>query len=132
MAFASDVPSHVADGSRCHCGVIEFEGWTLGFLIKVTFWLGLVLLFIPYGDGKGEQANSVGPLQVLHTTAEVARDFSGICERRPDTCQSGKAILKAIGARAREGARIAYNALDSKLADDNTELHTGSVTKPEN
>ncbi len=102
----------------------------MGFLIKVAFWLGLVLLFIPYGNGQGEQASNIGPLQVLHTTAEVARDFSGICERKPDTCQSGRAILKAVGMRVREGARIAYDALDKKLADDDHDLQTGSVEKP--
>lgn len=100
----------------------------MGFLIKVTFWLGLVLVLIPYNDGSAGE--NVGPLQVLHTAGEVARDFSGLCERKPDTCQSGKAILRTIGVRAREGARIAYEALDKNLVEDEAGMTTGSVTQP--
>lgn len=102
----------------------------MGFLIKIAFWLGLVLVMIPYDDGSGQPGDTVGPLQVLHTAGEVARDFSGLCERKPDTCQSGRAILRTIGVRAREGARIAYEALDRNLAEDPAVQHTGSVDKP--
>lgn len=98
----------------------------MGFLIKVGFWLGLVLVLIPY-DGSAGEGETVGPLQVIHTASSVARDFSGICDRKPDTCESGRAILKTMGIRAREAARIAYEALDQHLADD--EIHTGSLSK---
>lgn len=101
----------------------------MGFLIKVAFWLGLVLVLIPYDDGSGLHGEPVGPMQVLHTAGEIAGDFAGLCERKPDTCQSGRAILRAVGVRAREGARIAYEALDSKLAEEDDKLATGSVGK---
>lgn len=102
----------------------------MGFLIKVTFWLGLALVMIPYNDGTAGEGETVGPLQVIHAASEVARDFSGLCERKPDTCQSGRVILHTIGVRAREGARIAYEALDNKLAESEDQLNTGSISKP--
>ncbi len=87
----------------------------MGFLIKVTFWLGLVLIMIPWGNSSTAEGELVGPLQVLHAAGEVTRDLSGLCERKPETCDTGKAILRTVGIRAREGARMAYQALDQKL-----------------
>ena len=106
------------------------EGRKMGFLIRVTFWLGLVLVMIPYGEGSANDGDTVGPMQVLHAAGEFTRDLSGLCERKPDTCRTGGAILRTIGIRAREGARLAYEALDRKLADPDDGMTTGSVSKP--
>ncbi len=102
----------------------------MGFLIRVTFWLGLVLVLIPYDEGSASDGDTVGPLQVLHAAGEFTKDISGLCERKPDTCRTGKAILRTVGIRVREGARIAYEALDKKLAEPDDEVTTGSVSKP--
>lgn len=102
----------------------------MGFLIKVAFWLGLVLALIPYGEGSAANGEMVGPMQVLHTAGEVARDFSQLCDRKPDTCRTGRAILRTVGIRAREGARIAYEALDGKLTENDSQIATGSVNTP--
>ena len=42
--------------------------------------------------------------------------MSGICERKPDVCEVGKAAMQTIGVRARETARIAYEMLEENAA----------------
>ena len=97
------------------------------FIVKVAFWLGLVLVLIPHGGESEPRGETVVPPQILYTAGEVARDLSGFCGRKPDACQSGHAVLKTIGISAREGARIAYEALDTHLASDGQKPHTGGI-----
>ena len=81
----------------------------MGFLIRSAFWLSLVLLLIPFGTGAGDL---VGPIQAFSAAREAVGDITGICERKPDVCLTGKAALHTIGTRAREASRIALEALD--------------------
>jgi hypothetical protein len=89
----------------------------MGFIIRSIFWLSLVLLIIPFGGGKG-QVDAVSPVEALMAARGAIQDMSGMCERKPDVCEAGKAALHTIGVRAREGARIAYEALDQQTAPD--------------
>lgn len=104
----------------------------MGFLIKIGFWLGLVLVLIPRsGESSADITDSIGPLQVLNTTAAIFGDFAGLCDRQPTVCDSAGEILRAVGIRAREGAAIAYTAITSAArTEDDADLATGSV-RPE-
>ena len=86
----------------------------MGFLIKMAFWFSLVLLALPLdpaGNGAG-----VSPIQAFFAARAAVDDMSGICERKPDVCEVGKAALQTIGVRARETARIAYEMLEENGA----------------
>ena len=100
----------------------------MGFLIRSAFWFSLVLLVIPFG-GQDEAGNSVGPLQALGAAREAIGDVTGICERKPDVCVTGKAALHTIGVRAREASRIAFEMLDEKLEEPDATT-TGTVADP--
>lgn len=105
----------------------------LGFLIRVGFWLGLVLVLIPRdGAGTPEGARAVGPVEVLGTATAILGDFMGICDRKPDVCESAGDIMHAIGVRAREGAAVALSAI-SNASDGPADaaLETGSIGKGE-
>jgi hypothetical protein len=82
----------------------------MGFLIRMAFWFSLVLLALPLDTGTNGQ--SVSPIQAFFAAREAVDDVSGICERKPDVCEVGKAAMQTIGARARETARIAYGMLE--------------------
>ena len=77
----------------------------------MTFWFSLVLLVLPLGPAS-ESAPSVNPIQAFFAAKEAVDDFTGICERKPEVCEVGKAAMQTIGSRAREGARIVYKMLD--------------------
>jgi hypothetical protein len=88
----------------------------MGFIIRSVFWLSLVLLLIPFGTS-GSQENMVSPLEALWAASGAIQDVRGMCERKPDVCETGRAAIHTIGVRAREGARFAYQALDSYDAE---------------
>ena len=100
----------------------------MGFLIRIAFWFSLVLLALPLGP-QGEAGN-VGPVQAFQAAREALIDMTGMCERRPEVCRTGKDAIETIGARAREGARIAVGMLAEKDDDPDTTA-TGSIAAPE-
>ena len=87
----------------------------MGFLIRMAFWFSLVLLALPL-DPAGTNGESVSPIQAFFAAREAVDDVSGICQRKPDVCEVGKAALHTIGIRARETARIAYEMLEENGA----------------
>ena len=87
----------------------------MGFLIRMAFWFSLVLLALPL-DPAGKDGQSVSPIQAFFAAREAVDDVSGICERKPDVCEVGKAAMHTIGVRARETARIAYEMLEENGA----------------
>jgi len=100
----------------------------MGFLIRMGFWFSLVLLILPFDAGKSsEGVPSVGPVQAFFAAREAVGDVAGICERKPDVCETGKSALQTIGVRAREGARLAYELLDGQFGEPDSSISTGSI-----
>ena len=93
------------------------------FLMRMTFWFSLVLLMLPFGGG--DDANQVGPLKALMTLREAVGDIAGLCERKPDVCETGKSALHTIGVRAKASAEIAYEM----LGEPDESITTGTVEK---
>ena len=103
----------------------------MGFLIRSAFWLSLVLLIIPFdGGAAGPEAETVGALQAMNAAREAIGDVSGICERKPDVCETAGAAFQTIGVRAREGAKLAYEVLDERFGEPDASMQTGSVVFP--
>lgn len=100
----------------------------IGFVIRSTFWLSLVLLAIPFG-GTGANGEAVGPIEALAAAREAVGDISGICERKPEVCVVGAAAVHTIGVRAREASRIAYETLDARFGETDATT-TGTVDAP--
>jgi hypothetical protein len=105
------------------------EGKGMVFLIRMAFWFSLVLLALPLTVGPDESGReSVGPIQALFAAREAVGDIAGICERKPDVCETGKSAMHTITARAKETAKIAAAMLDDKsVAGPDTSTMTGSV-----
>ncbi|RVD28877.1 hypothetical protein EN742_35310, partial [Mesorhizobium sp. M4A.F.Ca.ET.020.02.1.1] len=61
----------------------------MGFLIRMAFWFSLVLLALPLNVGTDEAGHeTVGPIQALFAAREAVGDIAGICERKPDVCET--------------------------------------------
>jgi hypothetical protein len=85
------------------------------FLIRMGFWFSLVLLALPFNfGGTDDGARSVGPIEALFAAKEAVSDVSGICERKPDVCDTGRAAFHTISVRAQESARIAAGLMEAE------------------
>ena len=66
------------------------------FLLRVAFWLSIVLVLLPSGDYQlKEQAPRIGPADAVSAATAAVSDLSGFCDRQPDAC--------AVGGQAAHG-----------------------------
>ncbi|OWV88056.1 hypothetical protein ATY78_22405 [Rhizobium sp. R635] len=91
------------------------------FLIKGSFWFGLVLVLLSVFSTESSDKLASGPqlqLSDAFTAASGAYDYlTGMCSEKPEVCVKGAETFTALGYRAREGARVAYELLDSQFQD---------------
>ena len=108
------------------------------FLLRTAFWLTLVLVLIPLGSGKDEgETTKVDPIAAYFAASAAVSDIGGFCSRNPQACETGGDAMAMIGARARDGARIVYEFLDTQIAEkeavdlprteSNNDLITGAI-----
>lgn len=85
------------------------------FLLRAAFWFSLVLLVLPFSfSSEDKTGESVNPIQALLAARDAVGDIAGMCERKPDVCETGKAAVHTITVRAKETARIAADMLDER------------------
>lgn len=104
------------------------------FLIKASFWFGLVLVLLPLLSSESTNRLASDPqvqLSDAFTAASGAYDYlTGMCSEKPEVCAKGAETFTALGYRAREGARIAYQLLDSQFKDDELKKEALAAVPP--
>ena len=93
--------------------------WTL---IKGSFWFSLVLVLLPvFSSGSSERLANAPPVSVADAFGMASGAYAyltNMCSEKPDVCEKGGKTFTALGYRAKEGALIAYDYLNSKFTDD--------------
>jgi Family of unknown function (DUF5330) len=93
------------------------------FLLRMAFWLGLVLLLLPTGTAsRGPAVSDVGAGNAISAASATVSDLRGFCSRQPDACTVGSQVATALGHRAQAGAKMLYDTLTEALGGQ-----TGSV-----
>ncbi len=108
----------------------------MGFLLRLGIWGIVVLMLLPIEAQDGANGETVGAGEALGFVGGVIADTRGICDRRPELCETGAALVETLGVRAREGAKIAYEYLDERFGDSrdpgpDRDLTTASVPVPD-
>ena len=100
------------------------------FLVRMTFWLGLVLVLLPFGSTQhNSPGNEVSASEAISAASATVGDLRGFCGRQPDACSVGSQVAAAIGYRAQAGAKILYEALSEAMAPRETGSVGTSVSK---
>jgi hypothetical protein len=107
------------------------DGWgrEMFFLLRMAFWLGLVLVLLPREKTpESDKLPQLGTSEAVSAATAAVSDMSQFCKRQPAACEVGGQAATVIGHRAQEGARKLYQIITDKRASD----HTGSVGAAEN
>lgn len=89
------------------------------FLIKSSIFFSLVLVALSYFGGSSDSTSQTSQMNVagaVSAASEAYRYVSAICVEKPDVCVKGAETFHALGERAREGAKVAYQLIDAQLA----------------
>jgi Family of unknown function (DUF5330) len=94
------------------------------FLLRMAFWLGLVLVLLPREKTpESDKLPQVGASEAVSAATAAVSDMSQFCKRQPAACEVGGQAATVISHRAQEGARKLYQIITDKRSPD----HTGSI-----
>jgi hypothetical protein len=100
------------------------------FLLRMTFWLGLVLILLPVGSGqRSPSGGEVSATEAISAASATVGDLRGFCGRQPDACTVGAQVATAIGYRAQAGAKMLYEALSEAMAPRDTGSVAGGMSR---
>ena len=100
------------------------RGREMFFLLRMAFWLGLVLVLLPREKTpESEKLPQLGASEAVSAASAAVSDMSQFCKRQPAACEVGGQAATVIGQRAQAGARKLYQIITDKRASD----HTGSI-----
>lgn len=98
------------------------------FLLRMAFWLSVVLVLLPSGGSQQRTATApsaeVGAMETISAASATVSDMRQFCTRQPEACAIGSQAAAAIGQRAQAGAKMVYDFISERAAP----RETGSVT----
>ena len=100
------------------------------FLLRMAFWLGLVLILLPSGSSQQAPASQVGASDAISAASATVGDLRQFCTRQPDACTVGSHVATTLGYRAQAGAKMLYDVLSDALAPQATGTIHGDAAKP--
>ena len=109
------------------------------FLLRITFWLGLVLVLLPRDKTpESEKLPQIGAADAVQAATAAVSDMTQFCKRQPAACEVGGQAATIIGQRAQDGAKKIYQIINDKKEQITNEKndkpdkkapdHTGSIT----
>src|SRR5882672_9712379 len=97
------------------------------FLIRMAFWLSVVLVLLPSGGSKPTAPSphsDINAVEAVSAASATVSDMRRFCARQPEACAVGSQAAVAIGQRAQAGAKMVYDFISERAAPRDT----GSVT----
>ena len=93
------------------------------FLLRMAFWLGLVLVLLPREKTpESDKVPQIGASEAVSAATAAVSDMGQFCKRQPAACEVGGQAATVIGQRAQDGARKVYKMITDKKPD-----HTSSI-----
>ena len=97
------------------------------FLLRMAFWLGLVLVLLPREKTpESEKLPQIHASEAVQAATATVADLGQFCKRQPAACEVGGQAATVIGQRAEGGARKLYRIITDKRSPDHTDSIGGS------
>lgn len=94
------------------------------FLLRVAFWLTIVIILLPSGSQQVKQGPNIDTAEAVSAASAAVADMRQFCARQPEACSVGSQAAVAFGYKAQAGAKMLYEFLSDALAP----AETGTVT----
>jgi hypothetical protein len=101
------------------------------FLLRMAFWLGLVLILLPSGSSQQPPASQVAASDAISAASATVGDLRQFCARQPDACTIGSHVASQLGSRAQAGARMLYEFVTGTMkGKDGANANSARPVKP--
>lgn len=90
------------------------------FLLRTTFWLGLVLVLLPNSGSQPAPKLQVSTSEAFSAAKGVVTDIQNFCERQQEACMVGSRTGVTLGQRAQAGAGMLYEFLSERFGSNET------------
>ena len=105
-------------------------GSNMFFLLRVAFWLSIVVLLLPTGQTQqNDKASSVGAADAFGAAAAAVGDMRQFCSRQPEACAVGSQAAHAFGEKAQASAKMVYEFITEKVAKEQAEPANATPAK---
>jgi hypothetical protein len=85
------------------------------FLLRMAFWLGLVLVLLPRDKTPdSDKLPQINAQEAVQAATAAVSDMTQFCKRQPQACDVGGQAATVIGHRAADGARKVYQIITEK------------------
>jgi Family of unknown function (DUF5330) len=88
------------------------------FLLRATFWLGLVLVLLPNSSSHPVPKLQVSTSEAFSAAKGVVTDIQNFCERQQEACMVGSRTSITLGQRAQAGAGMLYEFLSERFGSN--------------
>ena len=91
------------------------------FLLRMAFWLSVVLILLPsVSSQRDTPASQIGASDAVSAASATVGDLRQFCTRQPDACTVGSHVATTLGYKAQAGAKMLYDFLTEALAPHET------------
>jgi hypothetical protein len=110
---------------------LDDRGREMFFLLRLAFWLGLVLVLLPRDKTpESEKLPQISVSEAVQAATAAVSDMSQFCKRQPAACEVGGQAATVIGVRAEQGARKIYQSITDKKPADGDAKSIDGEKKP--
>jgi hypothetical protein len=102
-------------------------GRVMRFLLRMAFWLGVVLVVLPSAGSQPAPELAVSAGDAVSAAKAAVGDMRQFCERQTDACAIGSHAASALGRRAQAGAKMLYEFLNEQIGPNETGSLKGSA-----
>jgi len=104
------------------------------FLIRMMFWLAIVVMLIPNGEDRASDGAATADSQfsandALGAAVATVSDMARFCDRNHGVCETGAAAFDVFLAKAENGALLAYRAITGARGQNGGERRGGVETR---
>jgi Family of unknown function (DUF5330) len=90
------------------------------FLLRVSFWLGVLLVVLPTFGSQPVPKSQVVAIETMSAAKAAIGDFQQLCERKPDACTIGSQTAATLAQRAQIGAKMLYDFFNDQFGAQTT------------
>ena len=92
-----------------------FSGRVMRFLLRMAFWLTVILVLLPSGGSQPAPKVDVSATDAMSAAGATVADMKQFCGRQSEACAVGSQVAVALGHRAQAGAKMLYEFLNERL-----------------